>query len=430
MESSQELKHWGIKGQKWGIRRYQNPDGTLTEAGKKHYKYQNPDGSLTEEGKKNYMDAFKSGKINVRKLSTPDLNMINDRYAKEKLYAKNYGEYKDSLLSTKIKKAVGKHATNLLIDAGGSALKMLAFPVKYAFKQSMKELKSGGKNDSDSDSDSDDEERYTRGMAFVTGGNNRRSISDFVTHNRINAGRNFVRNGSRPDTPSPFPEWGTRSSRSPEDILRGRSRNHSTASSDSSDSSNTAHNDDTYFIITRLNGADELYHYGTKGQKWGVRRYQNQDGTLTPEGKERYNKGDEKHPDLDYRNDDSVSKYVRNVRQKYQDAARNEAVWKKHGLGQDTIGEFVKQKKYGNLVNHINSSVKESREAAIKASDAATKSRENARKPGPLWENMNRKNVEYWDKFQETADEYIKKNFSSADQEVARGVVYWYFIDW
>ena len=28
------LMHHGIKGQKWGIRRYQNPDGTLTEAGK------------------------------------------------------------------------------------------------------------------------------------------------------------------------------------------------------------------------------------------------------------------------------------------------------------------------------------------------------------------------------------------------------------
>lgn len=31
------LKHHGILGQKWGIRRYQNPDGSLTEAGKKRY---------------------------------------------------------------------------------------------------------------------------------------------------------------------------------------------------------------------------------------------------------------------------------------------------------------------------------------------------------------------------------------------------------
>ena len=32
-----ELKHHGILGQKWGIRRYQNEDGSLTEAGKKRY---------------------------------------------------------------------------------------------------------------------------------------------------------------------------------------------------------------------------------------------------------------------------------------------------------------------------------------------------------------------------------------------------------
>ena len=32
-----ELKHYGILGMHWGVRRYQNADGTLTEAGKRHY---------------------------------------------------------------------------------------------------------------------------------------------------------------------------------------------------------------------------------------------------------------------------------------------------------------------------------------------------------------------------------------------------------
>ena len=32
----------------------------------------------------------------------------------------------------------------------------------------------------------------------------------------------------------------------------------------------------------------ELYHHGVKGMKWGVRRYQNKDGSLTPAGKKRY----------------------------------------------------------------------------------------------------------------------------------------------
>lgn len=39
-----ELKHHGIKGMKWGERRYQNPDGSLTPEGKKRYAQQQKDG--------------------------------------------------------------------------------------------------------------------------------------------------------------------------------------------------------------------------------------------------------------------------------------------------------------------------------------------------------------------------------------------------
>lgn len=39
-----------------------------------------------------------------------------------------------------------------------------------------------------------------------------------------------------------------------------------------------------------MNYSNELYHHGILGQKWGVRRYQNKDGTLTSTGKKRYSR--------------------------------------------------------------------------------------------------------------------------------------------
>lgn len=46
---------------------------------------------------------------------------------------------------------------------------------------------------------------------------------------------------------------------------------------------------------------DFLIHYGVPNQKWGVRRYQNEDGTLTEEGKVHYGYYDRKDGTKDYK---------------------------------------------------------------------------------------------------------------------------------
>ena len=41
-------------------------------------------------------------------------------------------------------------------------------------------------------------------------------------------------------------------------------------------------------VVSRDSDAEELYHHGVKGMKWGVRRFQNKDGSMTDIGKKRY----------------------------------------------------------------------------------------------------------------------------------------------
>lgn len=46
----------------------------------------------------------------------------------------------------------------------------------------------------------------------------------------------------------------------------------------------------TYYAVVRND--KHLEHHGIKGQKWGVRRFQNEDGSLTAAGRERYGSGE------------------------------------------------------------------------------------------------------------------------------------------
>lgn len=62
------------------------------------------------------------------------------------------------------------------------------------------------------------------------------------------------------------------------------------------------------------NNTSALYHHGIKGQRWGVRRYQNRDGTLTDKGRKRQRSSDSAQTSDDTGNNHKSSKSKSNLR--------------------------------------------------------------------------------------------------------------------
>ena len=100
------LAHHGVKGQRWGVRRFQNPDGSLTEKGKRRMK--------TLQGKSDKLDA-KKAKLNSPKnmvrlsqyksLSADRHAAANKAHTKYVQEAKKAAEYDDYITKHQNKEA-------------------------------------------------------------------------------------------------------------------------------------------------------------------------------------------------------------------------------------------------------------------------------------------------------------------------------------
>lgn len=108
-----ELYHWGIKGMKWGVRRYQNSDGSLTPAGKKRYN------SIVED----HSDHSKTYRKDVRTMSDQELRDSLNRLNMERQYAQ---------LTAKEKSTGRKLIESLLTESGKEIAK--SYITKYGKK--------------------------------------------------------------------------------------------------------------------------------------------------------------------------------------------------------------------------------------------------------------------------------------------------------
>lgn len=81
-----ELYHFGIKGQKWGVRRFQNSDGTLTPVGKKQREKMKRTNDAGAKISKQVVDAVNSGDI---KRAKTELNSLDILTRSRKEIAKN-----------------------------------------------------------------------------------------------------------------------------------------------------------------------------------------------------------------------------------------------------------------------------------------------------------------------------------------------------
>lgn len=122
--NNSELKHWGILGMKWGVRRYRNRDGTLTKAGKRRYSADKATGGSTPKPKKAY------------EMTDDELRKAISRMQLEKQYIQLANELHPDKMK-RIKKIISDFAES---SARKISEKALTSAIEAAFKKREEEI--------------------------------------------------------------------------------------------------------------------------------------------------------------------------------------------------------------------------------------------------------------------------------------------------
>lgn len=138
-----ELYHHGVLGQKWGVRRYQNPDGSLTRAGRKHL--QQVENKDVKWANKNYDKITnKAYKQSQKELSQYD-RMLQANMIRGKSYINAHNQKMAELMNTKVSdlSAPSGRAVKFVAKRGEMGVHMALADQNY----DMSKLKNGVWND-------------------------------------------------------------------------------------------------------------------------------------------------------------------------------------------------------------------------------------------------------------------------------------------
>lgn len=78
-----ELYHHGIKGMHWGVRRYQNPDGTYTDAGKRHERAADDRRARQEAKQQRTWNAKNASQLSDKELTDQILRLQREKQLKD-----------------------------------------------------------------------------------------------------------------------------------------------------------------------------------------------------------------------------------------------------------------------------------------------------------------------------------------------------------
>lgn len=358
------LTHHGTKGMRWGIRRYQNKDGSLTAAGKKRYnkekeRLENELKTVKRQGrtnakidklkqleneievqKKKNASADAETKTQTKPKSVKDMtdDEIRSAIARKQLenqYKQYYPEQVskgeafmksvvDDMVVPALKNSGRKAVENMIDNAVKKYTKETIDPKsiegmrkeveKLKLTKELKDLKEGKESLSDATKKLKEEADYEF---------QKWRKQDF-TNKQYEADKKAAENAAEKNAKA-AEEAKKSEPVKPEFVKAERVKTDSRTTNegkkwaddviidaewkDVTDSDTSVGQSYVNALIVRDDrfkhsdeDEDELYHHGVKGMKWGVRRYQNKDGSLTPAGKKRLAKNIRRDFNRNYRN--------------------------------------------------------------------------------------------------------------------------------